>query len=124
MSPILINGINMSISGVFAMAISTFIGETVNIAAPMEFIGWMTIIIIITNFICYNLYGVLLKKFSSTLISFASLTMPFFAAITGWLYHREVVSWHNFAATIITFLGLYIFYRAEKKKKSIIQLLT
>ena len=119
LSPFLINGINMFFGGALAIGTSFILGESTTITSPVEFTFWMATIMIITNFICYNLYAILLKKFSSTLISFASLTMPFFAALTGWLYYKETVSWHNFAATILTFIGLYIFYKAETKKNTI-----
>ena len=115
-SPFLLNGINMFCGGVLAMIVSLIFETNHTISAPIEFAWWLLIIIIITNFICYNLYAVLLKNFSTTLISFASLTMPFFAALSGWAYFGESVSWHNFISSAMTLIGLYIFYKAEKKQ--------
>ena len=114
LSPFLINGINTLVSGLLALSLSFIIETNHTIAKPLEFIGWLALIITVTNLICYNLYAVILKKFSSTLLSFASLTMPFYASFTAWLYFGEKLSLNNILSIAIVFIGLTIFYYAER----------
>lgn len=118
-TPILANGIAMTIGGTFALIHSYLGGENWN---PVPVIGssnyvtfielalWMTII---SNIICYNLYGYLLKKFSATFMALAGLVTPLFASLFGWYFLDEVITWHYFAAMIIFSIGLFIFYQEE-----------
>lgn len=116
MSPILANGISMTIGGSMALAHSFFAGES---WAPIPvfnidmFLAYTLVMCIVSNVICYNLYGFLLKRFSATFMSFAGLTTPFFASLFGWLFLKETISWHYFASVLCFGIGLYIFYKQE-----------
>jgi len=70
-------------------------------------------LIIIANIICYNLYGYLLSRYSATFLSFAGFMTPLFAALLGWLFLGEQVTWHFFATISLVIMGLYLFH--EKK---------
>ena len=70
-------------------------------------------LIIIANIICYNLYGYLLSRYSATFLSFAGFMTPLFAALLGWLFLGEQVTWHFFATISLVIVGLYLFH--EKK---------
>ena len=70
-------------------------------------------LIIIANIICYNLYGYLLSRYSATFLSFSGFMTPLFAALLGWLFLGEQVTWHFFATISLVVVGLYLFH--EKK---------
>lgn len=117
-SPMLANGFAMTIGGTFALLHSYLSGEH---WSPLPIIGdqytgflecalWMTII---SNVICYNLYGYLLKRFSATFMSLAGLVTPLFASLFGWYFLNEAITWHYFCAMIIFSIGLVIFYLEE-----------
>jgi len=118
-TPILANGIAMTIGGSFALLHSYLGGEQWN---PVPIIGennytaflevalWMTLI---SNIVCYNLYGYLLKRFSATFMALAGLVTPLFASLFGWYFLSESITWHYFAAMIIFSIGLFIFYQEE-----------
>lgn len=70
-------------------------------------------LIIIANIICYNLYGYLLSRYSPTFLSFSGFMTPLFAALLGWLFLGEQVTWHFFATIGLVVFGLFLFH--EKK---------
>lgn len=117
-TPIMANGISMLIGGILALIHSYMVGEswspipviTGQYAAFIECAFWMTII---SNVICYNLYGFLLKRFSATFMSLAGLVTPLFASLFGWYFLNETISWHFFASMILFSVGLAIFYQEE-----------
>ena len=75
--------------------------------------GCLIALIIIANFIGYNLYGYLLKTYSATLLSFAGFVTPFFAVIFGWVFLFEVPTVPFFLSLGLTISSLYLFYRDE-----------
>jgi drug/metabolite transporter (DMT)-like permease len=117
-SPILANGIGMLIGGIFALTHSYLSGENWSpipvlpgkYSTFIEFTVWMTLI---SNIICYNLYGYLLKRFSATFMSLAGLVTPIFASLFGWYFLGETITWHFFASMLLFSLGLYFFYQEE-----------
>lgn len=118
LSPIMANGFSMLIGGILALAHSYFSHES---WAPipvtpghylsfLEITIWMTLI---SNVICYNLYGYLLKRFSATFMSLSGLVTPLFATFFGWYFLQEEITWHYFASMIIFSCGLFVFYQEE-----------
>lgn len=117
-SPLLANGISMTIGGVFALLHSYFSGELwqpIPVAELKPFITNSLVMCLISNIICYNLYGFLLKRFTATFMSFAGLVTPFFASLYGYLFLQESISWHFFASIIMFSFGLILFYQDELK---------
>ncbi|MBS4167734.1 DMT family transporter [Parachlamydia sp. AcF125] len=117
-SPLMANGLSMVIGGSFALLHSWTV-ESWNPAPFTEFLpflGCTILLIIVSNLICYNLYGLLLRKYSPTFMSFAGFTTPFFTALFGWLYLGETVSLPFFASAGIVLVGLLVFYLEELKK--------
>lgn len=117
-TPIMANGISMLVGGLLALTHSYLSGES---WAPLPIIGgkygaflecalWMTLI---SNVVCYNLYGYLLKRFSATFMSLAGLVTPLFASLFGWYFLDEVISWHFFASMVLFSIGLALFYQEE-----------
>ncbi len=136
-SAIFINGIGMFGGGVLALITSLIwekaprVFEEKNISFLLKIFptmspeivgfimfGWYTLLLILVgNIISYNLYGYLLTRYSATFLSFAGFTTPLFAALFGWFFLDEQVSWQFFLTVIIVFVGLYLFYKDELPKK-------
>lgn len=115
LSPLSANGFSMFFGGAFALCHSFFSEEwnPFPIRDYSIFFECTLLLILISNLICYNLYGALLKRYSATFISFAGFTTPLFAAIFGWLFLGEVVTWPFYLSFGIVFLGLFLFDQEE-----------
>jgi drug/metabolite transporter (DMT)-like permease len=118
LSPISVNGIGMTFGGILALLHSYLSGEN---WAPFPVTDWgpflknVLIIALISNGICYNLYGYLLKRYSASFISFGGLITPLFASFFGWFFLDESIPW-VFAVSVGLFaIGLWLFYGEEKK---------
>lgn len=130
-SLVFINGISMTGGGILAFFLSLIkeglprikdvpiavpeIAAIVGLSGERAIMsGMYTIaIVIIANIIGYNLYGYLLSRYSATFLSFAGFMTPLYAALLGWIFLGEQVTWHFFATIILVMFGLYLFY--EKK---------
>lgn len=118
LSPLTANGISMLIGGIMALSHS-YVAENWNPLPMTQFVPVLecTIaLVIISNLICYNLYGVLLKKYSATFISFAGFTTPLFTALYGWVFLSETVTMPFYISTAIVFAGLFTFYQEELQR--------
>lgn len=117
-TPLLANGLSMLLGGGLALIHSVVAQESWNplpirdggLALFIEVTLWMTLV---SNIICYNLYGYLLKRFSATFMSLAGLVTPLFASMFGWFFLNEQITWHYFVAMGIFTVGLFIFYQEE-----------
>ena len=126
-SPLIANGYSMTIGGTIAIAhsILTEPWDPLPIAAVAPFMTSALSLIIISNLICYNLYGYLLQRFSATFMSFAGFTTPLFAALFGWFFLNEVITWPFYLGLVGILTGLSIFYHDEVwngEKKGVIKL--
>lgn len=112
-SPIMVNGISMTSGGVLAL-ITAFLFEGLwPVSATASFLGWLALIIITSNIICYNLYGYLLKFYTTTFLAFAGFLSPLFGALYGSMLLGEKIGWEFYLSTVIVFVGLYLFYQDE-----------
>ncbi|HLW73251.1 MAG TPA: DMT family transporter [Candidatus Babeliales bacterium] len=114
----IVNGIGMAAGGLLSLVTSYAIEGPVQISDPATFAKGLIIMIFISNILCHNIYAGLLKKYSATFMSFTSFLSPLFAALYGWVFFQETISWHFYLSIIIVLLGLYIFYQDELKNKS------
>ncbi|MBN1549531.1 DMT family transporter [Candidatus Babeliales bacterium] len=117
-SPIAANAWSMLITG-FLCIPTSLVFETWNpfpVVAWKPFLGWTLIIAMISNLICYNLYGYLLKRYSATLMAFLGFFSPFIAAIVGWLVLGETVTWNFVTSAVIVFVSFYLFYKEELRQ--------
>lgn len=112
------NGVSMIIGGIMALGVSPLfeVWKPIPIYNFHQFIIYLIITTLISNIICYNLYGYLLKQYTATFISFVGFTEPLFAAFYGWIFLSETVSIRFFISSAIVLLGLYIFYIEELKQ--------
>jgi drug/metabolite transporter (DMT)-like permease len=119
------NGSSMLIGGVFAL-IHSFFAESwnplpVTASHALPFIQGTLIMTLISNIICYNLYGLMLKRFTATFLSFMGLLSPIFASLTSWALLGEAPSPIIFLSTAIVSLGLWLIYSAELKQGYVVQ---
>lgn len=123
MSPLMANGASMLLGGLFAMVHSFFLEEwnPVPVTAWGGFLQGVFLMILVSNLICYNLYGWLLKRFTATFLSFAGLTTPIFAAFFGWVALGESVAWSFFLSMGIISLGLWLVYGEELRLGYMVQ---
>lgn len=115
-SPLVANGLSMTIGGVLALAHSYLAGEQwtpIPVTNLQPFIVYTLIMCLISNLICYNLYGYLLKRFTSTFMSFAGLVTPLFTSLFGFIWLQEIITWHFFVSMVLFAVGLFVFYREE-----------
>ncbi len=111
----LVNGWSMLVGGTFAL-IHSGISETwhpVPVSEYEIFLYCVIALIVISNIFAYNLYGLLLKKFSATFLSFAGFSTPAITALFGWLFIGESITWGFVFCSIVVFLGLGLFYQEE-----------
>ncbi|NGX30672.1 MAG: S-adenosylmethionine/S-adenosylhomocysteine transporter [Chlamydiae bacterium] len=111
------NGTSMLIGGLFALVHSYFV-DTWN-PLPMTntivFAKGLILMTLISNVICYNLYGYLLKKYTATLLSFAGLLSPIFASINAYFILNEPMQPLIFFCTGFILFALWIIYSEELK---------
>lgn len=112
------NGLSMVLGGLMALVHSLFVEtwDPIPVSKTLPFLECALLLILISNLICYNLYGYLLKRYSATFISFAGFTTPLFTAFFGWFYLGENVTWPFYISAIIVFAGLFTFYQEELKQ--------
>jgi drug/metabolite transporter (DMT)-like permease len=116
-SPLMANGASMFIGGLFALTHS-YLVETWNPLPVSEahmgsFIQGLLIMTLISNIICYNIYGMMLKRFTATFLSFMGVLSPIFASFSSWLFLGEAPSPVIFLSTGVVSLGLWLIYSAE-----------
>lgn len=124
-SPIMANGSSMMIGGILAF-IHSFLTDSWNPTpiAPggfTPFLGWTLGMTFVSNIVCYNLYGMMLKRFTATFLSFMGLLSPIFASLHGWIFLHEPISGLIFLSTGIICIGLWIVYAAELKQGYIVK---
>lgn len=116
-SPLMANGLSMLIGGGFAIAHSAIVEEwnPLPVSEFLPFLKFTLLLVLISNLICYNLYGSLLKRFSPTFMSFAGFTTPIFTALFGWIFLDEMLTWSIGISFLTIILGLLMFYQEELK---------
>ena len=113
----MVNGIGMMGGGLLAL-LTSYIWEEIPTEQMADtnfamLLVYMFALILISNVICYNLYGFLLRRHSATFLSFAGFTTPLFAALFGRIFLKEELAWNFFATIAFVFIGLYLFCKDE-----------
>lgn len=110
-----VNGLSMLIGGLLALGTSFILNEPFTINSPWAFSGWLAFVIIVTNIIFYNAQAVLLKHFSATIIALTGLCAPLVATLTSALVLHEPITWQFLLSSSLLAIGVYVFYKTEKK---------
>jgi len=124
-SPLMANGASMLIGGLFALTHSFLIDDwapfPVTAQNASAFVQGTLAMTFISNVLCYNLYGYILKRFTATFVSFMGLLSPIFASFNSWIFLDEPVSMIILASTGIVSTGLWLIYSAELRQGYIIK---
>lgn len=116
-SPWMANGLSMLLGGAFALGHSLLVESwapwPVSAGDMPVFVKGTLLMTVISNIVCYNLYGMLLKRFTATFLSFMGLLSPVFASLNSWLFLGEPLSPTIFLGTAIVSVGLWLVYSAE-----------
>jgi drug/metabolite transporter (DMT)-like permease len=119
-SPLTANGASMFFGGLVAlghsMVFEIWNPIPISIANFAPFIKGILMMTLISNLICYNLYGLALKKYTATLVSFMGLLSPIFASINGWIILSEPIALEIVISTVIVSIGLWLIYSAELRQ--------
>jgi len=119
-SPLTVNGWCMLFGGAMALLHSYFADSWLPVPISKggiwPFTQAILIITFISNIICYNLYGFLLKRMTATFLSFAGLLSPIFASLTGWILLGEAPSPTLLLSSGIVICGLWIVYKEELRQ--------
>jgi drug/metabolite transporter (DMT)-like permease len=116
-APAMINGITMFAGGILALFTSFAVEYDQPVTDWYKYVGILSIIIIVSNFIGHNLYGSLLKVYKPTFLSFASFLTPLFAAFYGWLFLGETITWQFYVSVVLVFCGLGLFYMDQLQEQ-------
>lgn len=118
-----INGLGMLIGGILALLTAYFLETppTLEALTAWPFINSFWYLIIIGNFVCFNLYSKLLQTYSATILSFFGFFTPLFAALLDWLWFGQIVQIEFFITVAIVAFGLYLFYQEELKQGYIVK---
>lgn len=115
-STFFINGLAMFVGGLMALATSALF-EQWHIQSPvthvLNFLLLTGLIVVLGNVMYYSLYGYLLRFYTNTFLAFAGFLCPLFAALFGWFFLHEPLSWRFFVSVGFVCFGLYLFYQDE-----------
>lgn len=125
LSPLYANGYSMLLGGTIALIHSLYIDNwnplPIAEGKNLSFVSGVALMILISNILCYNIYGYMLKKFTATFLSFMGLLSPIFASLISWVFLGEPLSWEIFLSTSVVSLGLFVVYQAELKQGYIVK---
>ncbi|MBF5059405.1 DMT family transporter [Candidatus Neptunochlamydia vexilliferae] len=125
LSPLYANGYSMLLGGTMALIHSLVIDNwspiPVTAGHMLPFAQGIMIMTLVSNILCYNLYGFMLKKYTATFLSFMGLLSPIFASINSWILLEEAPSWQILLSTSVVSMGLFIVYQAELKQGYIVK---
>lgn len=120
LSPLMVNGFGMLIGGLLALFHSYLVEPWNPIPVATSdlwpFAQGIFAMTLISNIICYNLYGLMLRRFTATFISFMGLLSPIFASLNEWIFMGTPPSPIIFLSTAIVSCGLWVVYSAELKQ--------
>lgn len=117
-SVVFVNGFTLLVGGAMALLTSLVFQPSAHIPADHVLGVWAYVIGagIIIHVICYNLYGHLLKRHSIVFMAFANFTSPLFTSVLGWFVLGEAVGWTFWVSLLTVGIGLFLFYREERKR--------
>ncbi len=116
-SILLINAFAMLIGGVGALATAYCFLEAqeLTISQPAYFAREILLLIVLSNFLFYNLFGWLLQRYSLTLLTFAGLLSPIFGGLYGYMLLNEQIDWKFGLSLSILGIALAIFCKEERE---------
>jgi drug/metabolite transporter (DMT)-like permease len=122
--PTTVNGVGMFASGILALMTSWYVDGflVVPVSEWQTFVPLTLLLILLANLIFNNFYGYLLHYYTATLLSFAGFLCPLCAALFGWFWLSEAITWHLCFSLVIVCIGLYIFYQEELRQGYVVDI--
>ena len=108
-----VNGTGAVASGALGLVTSHYAEGFFPVNNIGLFTGWLTVLFLLSNIVCRNLYAFLLKRYSVTFLSLADFLMNICTALYGYLLFNEAVTVGYLISSAFVCLGLYIFYLDE-----------
>ena len=115
--PLEFNAYIMIFGGLISAVMTIFEGPSAyTMIKPVTGLFWATMAytIIIGNGFAYTMYAQVLKRYSASLVSLASLSVPLFVSFFGYIFLQEIPSLYFFGALLLFAIGLLVLYRDEK----------
>lgn len=111
-TPQQLNGITFTLSGIFALCIALYKGTfyLTPEAFTVKTLGLLAYVIVIGNMLAYSLYAYLLKKYNTTFVALAGLSMPLFVHLISLTFLNEKLSLGFLIALCFVSVGIYLFY--------------
>lgn len=122
-SILLINGVAMSIGGIGSLLTAACVlnSDQWIIERPADLALLIGGLILLSNFIFYNLFGALLRHYSLTFLSFAGLLSPIFGAFWGRVLLFEKINATYWGSVFVLLVALLIFYSQERNEEKTIK---
>lgn len=120
-SPPELNGLIMTISGVIGLTTSCLVDQfdLTYFPTTITFLSLLAYTVIIGNVVAYTMYAHFLKAYSANFVSLAGFSVPIFVSIYGLLFLGEKITPMLVISSSIIFVGVFIFYQDEIKKRVI-----
>ncbi len=117
---VMTNGLIMILGGILALIHSLFV-ETWNPVPVTDVNGFLASsfgMMLVSNVIGNSAYIELLKRYSMTFLSFTAFSEPLFTALLDRVFFNIHMPNTFYLSVGIVFVGLYLFYSDELKKKA------
>jgi drug/metabolite transporter (DMT)-like permease len=111
------NGIIMLIGGLYATLTATLTEVPLQALQAAPYSTWLLLgyTVLIGNVVGYTIFGSMLRRYSSTFVSLAGFSVPFFVAVCDLLVTGQLPSPLLVGAMGLMVLGAWLFYRREQK---------
>lgn len=113
----LLTGAALTVGGAITLLINFIVHRQAMFTMQLtDSFWWLLLLFAILTAIGYNLYSSLLKRYSSTFISFASFLEPAFGMLYATLFLGHIISITSLVALGTLGCGLYLFYQEELRR--------
>lgn len=109
----LANGVSMFAGGTLTLILAYFFESPLIKTTTLAVGSYALLQALVINVGCANWRAYLLKRYSSTFMSFASLLAPLSATLYGWLFFDELLSWNFAYSFVLVLIGLGIYFSHE-----------
>ena len=119
-SMIMANGLLLFFGGLISVSTGLYT-ETIawgSILATPSLYWLLPLNVTLTCLIAYNMYGILVTRYSVTFISFSEFLGIFLVAFLGWAFLGETISNAFWVAFVLVAIGMYVFYKEELRQRT------
>jgi len=119
-SMIMANGLLLFFGGLISVSTGLYT-ETIawgSILATPSLYWLLPLNVTLTCLIAYNMYGILVTRYSVTFISFSEFLGIFLVVFLGWAFLGETISNAFWVAFVLVAIGMYVFYKEELRQRT------